>query len=121
MRCLGIVTCVLGISLMALAQATPQKHESHPPAPVVDRQEAEALTRDIARMRTLLQQMEMNLAFVQTTQTPLKHQFELEIDMWRVVLDDMQRRAQRLRGATTSGVVPPGTVPLQHDSRQGRP
>jgi hypothetical protein len=71
-------------------------------------------------MRTMLRQMEMNLALVQTTQSPLKHQFDLEIDMWRVVLNGMERRLQRMRTAT-GGVVAPGTVPLRQDSRQGRP
>jgi len=103
-----------------MAQAPKEKRESHAPPPI-DQQEVQALTNDISRMRTLVQQMEMNLAFVQTSQTPLKHQFELEIEMWRVMLSDMERRVQRLRGATTSGVVPPGTVPLRQDSRQGKP
>jgi hypothetical protein len=121
MRCLGIVTCVLGISLFALAQAPKEKRDSHAPTAPVDQAEMQALTNDIGRMRTLVQQMEMNLAFVQTTQTPLKHQFELEIEMWQVLLGDMERRVQHLRGGTTSGVVPPDTVPLRRDSRQGRP
>jgi hypothetical protein len=36
--------------------------------------------------------METNLAFVDTTQSPLKHQFQLEIDMWNTVITDMERR-----------------------------
>ena len=39
-------------------------------------------------------QMESNLAFVDTTQSPLKHQFQLDIDMWNVVINQMERRAQ---------------------------
>jgi hypothetical protein len=106
------------VSLTAVAQAPPEKRESRPPAASVDQQEVQALTNDIARARSLLHQMENNLAFVQTTTTPLKHQFELELDMWRIVLDGMERRLQRLRGTTTGGAVPPGTVPLRQDSRQ---
>jgi len=56
--------------------------------------EAKALQGDIKRMRALVQQMETNLAFVDTTQSPLKHQFQLEIDTWKVLIDQMERRAQ---------------------------
>jgi Na+-transporting methylmalonyl-CoA/oxaloacetate decarboxylase gamma subunit len=55
-------------------------------------EEADALREDIARMRAILGQMETNLAFVDTTQSPLKHQFQLEIDMWNTVITDMERR-----------------------------
>ncbi len=98
---------------------TVDKHQDRTSAAQGDRQEVEAMSNDVARMRTLLQQMQMNLALVQTTQTPLKHQFELEIDMWRITLEGMERRLQRMR--TTGGVTTPDTVPLQQGSRQGRP
>lgn len=56
--------------------------------------EAQALREDVRKMRVLVRQMETNLAFVDTTQTPLKHQFQLEIDMWKILIDQMERRAQ---------------------------
>src|ERR1041385_5246723 len=56
--------------------------------------EAKALQGDIKRMRALVQQMQQNLAFVDTTQSPLKHQFQLEIDGWNTLIDQMERRAQ---------------------------
>jgi hypothetical protein len=56
--------------------------------------EARALQGDIKRMRALVQQMQQNLAFVDTTQSPLKHQFQLEIDAWNTLIDQMERRAQ---------------------------
>ena len=37
-----------------------------------------------------------NLAFVQTTQTPLKHQFELETDAWQVIVEQMERRLKQM-------------------------
>ena len=114
-----LIICI--VSLTAVAQAPTEKREGRPPVSSVDQQEIQALTNDITRMQSLVHQMENNLAFVQTTQTPLKHQFELEIEMWRVVLNGMERRVQRLRGTTTGGAVPPDTVPLRQDSRQGRP
>jgi hypothetical protein len=116
-----LMVCMVAVMAVAQAPGPTDKHEGRPPVSSVDRQEMQALTNDITRMRSLVRQMEMNLAFVQTTQTPLKHQFELEIDMWRVILDGMERRVQRLRGTTTGGVVAPDTVPLRQDSRRGRP
>lgn len=56
---------------------------------------------DLRQMRSILYQMRTNLAFVQTTQSPLKHQFELEVDMWQALLDHMERnlRAKRRNDA----------------------
>ena len=58
-----------------------------------------ALRADVARMQTLVDQMERNLAFVDTTSTPMRHQFELELDMWRLLTNDMQRRLRRAERA----------------------
>jgi len=77
-----------------MAQNAPQA-----PAPAVpsqaqgmSEQQTEALRADIARMKNLVQQMEINLAFVDTTQSPLKHQFQLEIDMWKVMIVHMEKQ-----------------------------
>jgi hypothetical protein len=56
--------------------------------------DAKALESDIRRMRALVDQMQSNLAFVDNTQSPLKHQFQLEIDTWRTLINQMERRAQ---------------------------
>ena len=56
--------------------------------------DAQAMRDDIKRMRALVGQMESNLAFVDSTQSPLKHQFQLNIDMWNVLINQMERRAQ---------------------------
>ncbi len=55
--------------------------------------DAQALRDDIRKMRALVRQMETNLAFVDTTQSPLKHQFQLDIDMWNILIDQMERRS----------------------------
>jgi hypothetical protein len=64
------------------------------PAPAEDLQ---ALREDITRMKALVQQMQSNLAFVDTTQSPLKHQFQLEIEMWQTLITDMERRLAQSR------------------------
>jgi hypothetical protein len=55
--------------------------------------DAQAMRDDIKKMRALVGQMQSNLAFVDSTQSPLKHQFQLDIDMWNVVINQMERRA----------------------------
>jgi hypothetical protein len=55
--------------------------------------DAQAMRDDIKRMRALVRQMETNLAFVDNTQSPLKHQFQLDIDMWNLLINQMERRS----------------------------
>ena len=59
--------------------------------------DAQALRDDIKKMRAMVRQMETNLAFVDNTQSPLKHQFQLDIDMWKIVIDHLERRVQNSR------------------------
>src|SRR5437660_8571935 len=54
--------------------------------------QVQGLKDDLARMKALVQQMETNLSFVDTSQSPLKHQFQLEIDMWRMMIRQMERK-----------------------------
>ncbi len=61
-----------------------------------DSAEIAAMRADLTRMRSLVDQMQHNIAFVDTGLTPLKHQFELEIEMWNLVINDMQRRLESL-------------------------
>ncbi|HET7871989.1 MAG TPA: hypothetical protein VFL42_05715 [Terriglobales bacterium] len=65
------------------AQTQPSKSQSA---------EIQALREDLQRMKELERQMESNLAFVDTAQSPLKHQFQLEIDMWHTMIASMERR-----------------------------
>jgi hypothetical protein len=58
----------------------------------VSAEDAQALRADLQRMKALVQQMQTNLAFVTNTQGPLKHQFELEIEMWQLEIASMERR-----------------------------
>ena len=47
---------------------------------------------DLAKMQTLLGQMQRNVAFVSPGDTPLKHQFQLEIEMWQLLLRDIETK-----------------------------
>jgi hypothetical protein len=103
---------ICGVAILALAQQKPVAGANPVPNPIAvqrqaatpadarnasvqaSRDDAEAVKSDINRMRALLHQMENNIAFVDTSQTPLKHQFQLEIDMWRLLLDDMEKKVR---------------------------
>ena len=58
----------------------------------------EAMRADSKKLHVILNQMQTNLAFVTTTTDPLKHQFELEIEMWQVLLNQMDRRIEEMGG-----------------------
>src|SRR4051812_45160742 len=47
---------------------------------------------DLEKMRVLLGQMQRNVAFVSAGDTPLKHQFQLEIEMWELLLHDLEKK-----------------------------
>jgi hypothetical protein len=55
--------------------------------------DAQDLERDLAQMRSLIQQMQMNLAAATSSESPLKHQFQLDIDMWQLMLGHLEKRA----------------------------
>lgn len=73
------------------AEAT-QKTAPESRVPSSRSEDLQALRQDVARMKVLVQQMQSNLAFVDNTQSPLKHQFQLEIDMWQTLITEMERR-----------------------------
>ena len=78
---------------IALTAQEPQKagknisRSGNPPDSKADADDSRA---DLAKMRALLGQMQRNVAFVSAGDTPLKHQFELEIEMWQLILRDLE-------------------------------
>src|SRR5258708_19426137 len=93
---------ILGVTLFSgvLSFAKPPKartaksSQAETSVPTPQREDAltKGLRADIARMEALVQQMEVNLAQLHVTQSPLKHHFQLEIDAWRVMIASMKRR-----------------------------
>ena len=75
--------------VQAAAQANPMSSKE-------DSSDTQELRADLQRVKILLNQMRTNLAFVQNTQTPLKHQFELEVDAWQVIVEQMERRLKHM-------------------------
>jgi hypothetical protein len=104
-----MIRCAAAILLMLVTTTSVWGERQNPPAaPTPQTERADdpdlaALRADLARARSLVSQMERNIAFVDSGLTPLKHQFQLEIDMWNLLINDMQRRlnsAERRRSST---------------------
>lgn len=98
----GVLSCVAPAQLArvnpAQKSAAREQHNVAPEArePAARDQEIQAMRQDITRMKVLVQQMQSNLAFVDNTQSPLKHEFELDIQMWQTLIAQMDRRLERL-------------------------
>lgn len=91
-KIIAILFCAIGILCAQDVQDT-----SH--ATAADDQKVQSPARntddvraDLAKMHVLLGQMQRNVAFVTPGDTPLKHQFELEIEMWQLLLRDLERK-----------------------------
>jgi len=96
-RTMQLTIAAILLATFALPAAA-QRAEPVMPAVSSERssEQGDAQTRDgIAKMRAILNQMRTNLAFVGSTTTPLAHQFQLDIDMWQALLDQMERREER--------------------------
>jgi hypothetical protein len=102
--CTAIVSTVLVTTLYT--QDAEEKSQPRNPAQAAaqtnrlsskpDSADTQELRADLQRLKILLNQMRTNLAFVQTTQTPLKHQFELETDAWQIIVEQMERRVKHM-------------------------
>jgi len=98
MRFTVIISCFLALSFGLTAAQQPEvkakavQSSGAAAAPRGTQPDLQELRNDLQRMKVLVQQMESNLTFVDTTQSPLKHQFQLEIDMWKTVIKQMDRR-----------------------------
>ena len=75
----------------AQTQDKPLKSQPHPTSASLTAEDSQT-RQDLQRMKALVQQMQTNLAFVTSIQGPLKHQFELEIEMWQLEIARMERR-----------------------------
>ncbi len=103
MRPRAIVIAILGVVLVILSAAQQGARPAPAAAPpceaacelALTAADVTAMQSDLARMQSLLDQMERNLAFVSNGQTPLKHQFELEVEMWRMLTQQMQQRLRK--------------------------
>lgn len=87
-----LIFMVLTPALIKAQPVSTHTGDGQAAASAPNQSDIQELRQDIQRMKSLVQQMEMNLAFVDTTQSPLKRQFQLEIDMWKTEITRMERR-----------------------------
>ena len=87
------------ISLAAAQSPNPGKSATNSTSQAAHNQNSdqlEGMRADSKKMHVILNQMQTNLAFVTNTTDPLKHQFELEIEMWQMLLNQMDRRIEEM-------------------------
>ncbi len=86
--------------LLVLCSRGSGQTQSRPPAhPSVHGQESPELVdmkADLAKMQSLLNQMQAVFPLVGNPTSPANHQLELNIDMWRILINQMQRRVDRM-------------------------
>jgi hypothetical protein len=96
----AVLICVLFVTgTSALAQSAAPKSSSSQAQqvqPSDEHDDVAAMKADLARMRVLVTQMQNNLGLTTNTTTPLYHQFELEIEMWQMLVAQMERRVERV-------------------------
>lgn len=94
----GLMLTMCALTAAAQVQSAPATSnpasQVQKPAPR-EEIDVETTRADLEKMQLILNQMRTNLGFVGNTTTPLNHQFELEIDMWQTLLDQMQHRIGR--------------------------
>jgi hypothetical protein len=96
--------CAILLSTTAIAlgqsnqQPNPRTTSSVQPSATI--KQPVDLRTDLEKMRVLIEQMQRNVAFVSAGDTPLKHQFQLEIEMWQLLLRDMDRKVDESGMAT---------------------
>jgi len=89
-------TCILLLAtVVAMATAKPQQTESPQSPPDAN---LAAMQADARKMHAILDQMRENISFVGSTTTPVNHMFQLEIDMWQLQLDQIDRRLAEMQG-----------------------
>lgn len=115
MIALSVLTLLLATPVVLWAQSQPQeaaakKDEAIAAVASAPDSQQQAMKDDLQKMQVILNQMRTNLAFVGSTTTPLNHQFELEIGMWQLLIDQMKRRVGQPVG-DEKRTAPQGSLP----------
>lgn len=95
------------ILLLVLCSQAPGHAQTRPTAnPSVHDQESAELAdikADLAKMQSLLNQMQTVFALVGNPTSPANHELELNIDMWRILVNQMKRRVDRMEQRQAGG------------------
>lgn len=91
----GILIVIVSLGLCV--QLAAQIQNGQPKQPL--RGQADELTNmkdDLAKMQSLLNQMQAVFALAGNPTSPANHELELNIDMWRILINQMQRRVEHM-------------------------
>jgi TolA-binding protein len=96
-----LFACLISVLLLTCSQSTAQTNVSGTPAQTASSasgptDDLAATKADLAKMRVLVTQMQNNLGVTTTSTTPLYHQFDLQIQMWQLLIAQMERRIDRM-------------------------
>ena len=94
-KMLQVLAFLFSLTTLSALQSTTEAGGTSRAEPQIFHSEADAkdLKSDFERMHILIEQMQRNVAFVSAGDTPLKHQFQLEIEMWQLLIRDMEKKA----------------------------
>lgn len=98
----GLAVLFFLLTFWAAAQQHTTKNAPATSLQAISEEEVRASQADLQRMHTLVQQLQMNLVSLPPGPTPLRHQFELEIELWQTLIAHMERQLPRRTGS------PPG-------------
>lgn len=84
-----ILTCSMALTAQQ-RPAQPQASPDHERTSAAATPQANDQAANLARMRLLVQRMQSNLPAVAGGQSPLEHEFQLEIEMWQLLIDQME-------------------------------
>jgi len=95
---MAVMAAATAFPISLTAAQSPNKSDTNSTSPIPQNQNSdlEAMKADSKKMHVILNQMQTNLAFVTNTNDPLKHQFELEVEMWQMLLSQMDRRIEEM-------------------------
>ena|SRR5678815_3639902 len=103
---LPILLALIFLGAIAVAQSPSGSAKKSPvnSRSTSQQSEIDALKADVSQMKVVLNQMATNLAAVSDLQSPLKHQFQLDIEMWQIVIMQTQRRINLMEQGEKSDV-----------------
>lgn len=99
---LGILMVIVILGLGN--QISAQTQTGRPKA--MERQQQTELTdvkADLAKMQSLLNQMQAVFPMVGNPTAPANHELELNIEMWRILINQMQTRIERMEQKQEAG------------------
>jgi TolA-binding protein len=96
-----LFACIIFVLLLTASESSSQTGASGTPAQAASSasgptDDLAAMKADLAKMRVLVTQMQNNLGVTTTSTTPLYHQFDLQIQMWQLLIAQMERRIDRI-------------------------